>query len=39
MPWSDIDLVIVNNNLNPDNPFAESDSHLMMTIDTLLNVV
>lgn len=38
MPWSDIDLVIVNNNLNPDNPFAESDSHLMMTIETLLAV-
>lgn len=36
MPWSDIDLVMVNRNVNPDNPFAGDDNHLMMNIETLL---
>ena len=38
MPWSDIDLVLVNKNTNTDNIFAGDDKHLMMNIETLLKV-
>lgn len=36
MPWSDIDLVLVNKNTSTDNPFSSDDKHLMMNIETLL---